>query len=135
MSMDRARQEALRFIDLVGLRRMTHALASTLSTGQRKRLELARAMATRPKLLLLDEVTGGVDHKSIPGLLVLVRQLREAGVTLLIIEHSMRVVMQLANRVIALHLGEKICDDLPERVATDRRVIELYLGKAYAKGN
>jgi branched-chain amino acid transport system ATP-binding protein len=135
MSMDQARQEALRFIDLVGLRRMTHALASTLSTGQRKRLELARAMATQPKLLLLDEVTGGVDHKSIPGLLVLVRQLREAGVTLLIIEHSMRVVMQLANRVIALHLGEKICDDLPERVATDRRVIELYLGKAYAKGN
>jgi branched-chain amino acid transport system ATP-binding protein len=133
MSMRQARQEALQHIELVGLRRMTHSLASTLSTGQRKRLELARAMATKPKLLLLDEVTGGVDHKSIPGLVALIQRLRREGVTLLVIEHSMKVVMELANRIIALHLGEKICDDLPERVATDRRVIELYLGKAYAK--
>jgi branched-chain amino acid transport system ATP-binding protein len=133
MSMGQARQEALQHIELVGLRRMTHSLASTLSTGQRKRLELARAMATKPKLLLLDEVTGGVDHKSIPGLVALIQRLRREGVTLLVIEHSMKVVMELANRIIALHLGEKICDDLPERVATDRRVIELYLGKAYAK--
>ncbi len=135
MSMGQARREALQHIELVGLRRMTHSLASTLSTGQRKRLELARAMATKPKLLLLDEVTGGVDHKSIPGLVALIQRLRREGVTLLVIEHSMKVVMELANRIIALHLGEKICDDLPERVATDRRVIELYLGKAYAKNH
>jgi branched-chain amino acid transport system ATP-binding protein len=135
MSMGQARQEALQHIELVGLRRMTHSLASTLSTGQRKRLELARAMATKPKLLLLDEVTGGVDHKSIPGLVALIQRLRREGVTLLVIEHSMKVVMELANRIIALHLGEKICDDLPERVATDRRVIELYLGKVYAKNH
>ena len=135
MSMSQARQEALQHIEVVGLRRMTHSLASTLSTGQRKRLELARAMATKPKLLLLDEVTGGVDHKSIPGLVALIQRLRREGVTLLVIEHSMKVVMELANRIIALHLGEKICDDLPERVATDRRVIELYLGKAYAKNH
>ncbi|HSB67725.1 MAG TPA: ABC transporter ATP-binding protein [Candidatus Methylomirabilis sp.] len=132
MSIREARQEALRLIELVGLSRLTHSLASALSTGQRKRLELARAMATRPKLLLLDEVTGGVDHKSIPALVALIQRLRQEGVTLVVIEHSMKVVMQLANRIIALHLGEKICDDLPERVATDRRVIELYLGKAYA---
>ncbi len=133
VSIAQARQEALHFIQLVGLVRMTHSLASTLSTGQRKRLELARAMATQPKLLLLDEVTGGVDHKSIPALVALIQRLREEGLTLLVIEHSMKVVMELANRIIALHLGEKICDDLPERVATDRQVIELYLGKAYAK--
>jgi len=133
VSIAQARQEALHFIQLVGLTRMTHSLASTLSTGQRKRLELARAMATKPKLLLLDEVTGGVDHKSIPALVALIQRLRQEGITLLVIEHSMKVVMELADRIIALHLGEKICDDLPERVATDRRVIELYLGKAYAK--
>ncbi|HSC70286.1 MAG TPA: ABC transporter ATP-binding protein, partial [Candidatus Methylomirabilis sp.] len=99
MSIREARQEALRLIELVGLSRLTHSLASALSTGQRKRLELARAMATRPKLLLLDEVTGGVDHKSIPALVALIQRLRQEGVTLVVIEHSMKVVMQLANRI------------------------------------
>ena len=135
MNMREAGEAARHFINMVGLDRMTLTLASALSTGQRKRLELARAMATKPKLLLLDEVTGGVDHKSIPGLIALVKKLHQEGVTLLIIEHSMKVVMQLATRIVAFHLGEKICDDLPERVATDRRVIELYLGKAYAKNS
>jgi branched-chain amino acid transport system ATP-binding protein len=133
MNMREAAEAARHFINLVGLHHRTFSLASALSTGQRKRLELARAMATQPKLLLLDEVTGGVDHKSIPGLIAVVKKLHEEGVTLLIIEHSMKVVMQLATRIVAFHLGEKICDDLPERVATDRSVIELYLGKAYAK--
>jgi len=135
MTIREATEAASHFINVVGLAHRTHTLASALSTGQRKRLELARAMATKPKMLLLDEVTGGVDHKSIPGLIALVKKLHQEGVTLLIIEHSMKVVMQLANRIVAFHLGEKICDDLPERVATDQRVIELYLGKAYAKNS
>ena len=133
MSVKEARDAALHFIGLVGLAHRVDTPASALSTGQRKRLELARAMATRPKLLLLDEVTGGVDHKSIPGLLAVIEALKEQDVTLLIIEHSMKIVMQLADRIVAFHLGEKICDGPPERVATDKNVIELYLGEAYAK--
>lgn len=133
MSVKQARDAALHFIELVGLAHRVDTPASALSTGQRKRLELARAMATRPKLLLLDEVTGGVDHKSIPGLLAVIEALKEQDVTLLIIEHSMKIVMQLADRIVAFHLGEKICDGPPERVATDKNVIELYLGEAYAK--
>lgn len=133
MGIKEARDTALHFIELVGLAHRVDTPASALSTGQRKRLELARAMATRPKLLLLDEVTGGVDHKSIPGLLAVIEALKEQDVTLLIIEHSMKIVMQLADRIVAFHLGEKICDGPPEHVATDKNVIELYLGEAYAK--
>lgn len=132
MSIADARREALHFIELVGLGHRVHTTASALSTGQRKRLELARAMATKPKLLLLDEVTGGVDHRSIPGLLAVIDKLKEEDVTLIVIEHSMKVVMQLAQRIVAFHLGEKICDGPPEQVARDRKVVELYLGEIYA---
>jgi branched-chain amino acid transport system ATP-binding protein len=129
-----ARREAARCVELVGLSAKIDSRAGELSTGQRKRLELARAIATRPKLLLLDEVTAGVDQASIPGLISLVGRLHSGGLTVLVIEHNMQVVMSLAQRIVALHMGKKIAEGTPTEVVRNSRVIEAYLGPAYAAG-
>ncbi len=123
------RQDARRYVDMVGLADRADILAKGLSTGQRKRLELARAMATRPKLLLMDEVTGGVDQKSIPGLLDLVKTLREEGQTLIIIEHNMRVINELSDRAIFMNRGAMMAEGTPQEMAEHPQVVDLYLGE------
>jgi branched-chain amino acid transport system ATP-binding protein len=128
-----ARARARDLLNRVGLGEKVNAYARTLSTGQRKRLELARALATEPRVLLLDEVTGGVDQRSIPGLVQLVRDLHQGGLTLLVIEHNMRVITAVAPRIVALYLGEKIADGPPDVVTRDRRVVDAYLGQAYTQ--
>ena len=127
-----AREFAAHCVHLVGLDHKRLALGRELSTGQRKRLEMARAMATRPGILLLDEVTGGVDLPSIAGLIELVGKLQSEGVTLLIIEHNMRVIMELANRVMFMHMGKPVTQGLPADVARHPDVVGLYLGSAHA---
>jgi branched-chain amino acid transport system ATP-binding protein len=123
-----ARERAQHCIALVGLETKAGNYANELSTGQRKRLEMARAMATQPKLLMLDEITGGVDLPNVRGLVELVGKLRKEGITLLIIEHNIRVIMQLADRVMFLHLGKKMAEGSPREVASDPEVRRLYLG-------
>ena len=124
-----ARETARGCLSRVGLDHKRAVQARGLSTGQRKRLEMARALATAPTLLLLDEITGGVDQPSIPGLIELVGRLRDEGVTLLVIEHNMRVIMGLADRVVFLHLGAKLAEGPPREIASHPEVISLYLGR------
>jgi len=127
-----ARRLALETLEFVGLLEMRRHHAQALSTGQRKRLELARAMATKPRLLLMDEVTGGVDQRTLPGLISLVERLKDEGMTLVIIEHNMQVLMSLADDILALHLGRKIAMGSPAVIQANDQVIESYLGGAYA---
>jgi branched-chain amino acid transport system permease protein len=127
-----ARREAERCLAFVGLAHRADVPADGLSTGERKRLELARALATRPRLLLLDEVMGGVDQRSLPGLVALIQKIKREGVTLLVIEHNLRVVTAVADRLVVLHLGEKVAEGTPAAVVGDPRVVEIYVGAAVA---
>jgi branched-chain amino acid transport system ATP-binding protein len=113
----------------VELQRKAEALASTLTLPDRKMLELARAIAAKPQLLLLDEVMAGLRPAESDRVASVVRDLRAGGITILLIEHVMRVVMALADRVIVLHHGEKIAEGTPAQVGSDARVVESYLGR------
>ena len=124
----RARDRALEIIDFVDLIEKRHHFAKELSTGQRKRLEMARAMAIDPKLLLMDEVTGGVDQKTIPGLVELVKKLKKTGVTIITIEHNMNIIMEISDNVLALDQGKRIAFGEPKEIQNNKQVIDAYLG-------
>ena len=124
----RARDRALEIIDFVDLIEKRHHSAKELSTGQRKRLEMARAMAIDPKLLLMDEVTGGVDQKTIPGLVELVKKLKKTGVTIITIEHNINIIMEISDNVLALDQGKRIAFGEPKEIQNNKQVIDAYLG-------
>jgi len=123
-----ARDKALEIIDFVDLIEKRHHFARELSTGQRKRLELARAMAIEPKLLLMDEVTGGVDQKTIPGLVELILKMKAAGVTIATIEHNINIIMEISDDILALDQGQRIAYGKPAEIQKNDRVIDAYLG-------
>jgi branched-chain amino acid transport system ATP-binding protein len=112
----------------VGLAERADQLASSLNVAQKKRLELARALASRPHLLLLDEVLAGLNPAEIATMVETIRKIREQGVTLIMIEHVMHATMQVCDRLVVLDYGKQIAEGTPREVAADERVIEAYLG-------
>jgi ABC-type branched-subunit amino acid transport system ATPase component len=113
----------------VGLLDLKDARASSLPIGNLRRLEIGRALALEPKLLLLDECFSGLRHEEIVMIEELVRSIRDSGVSVLLIEHNMRVAMGLSHRVVVLDHGRKLAEGLPQQVASDPAVVEAYLGK------
>lgn len=121
---------ALEAVEFVGLIREKDVLCDNLNIGDKKRVELARVLATRPKLVLLDEVMAGLNPVETDRVMSLVRNMRdEKGITIFTIEHVMKAVMEVSDRVIVMHHGEKIAEGSPEMVAKDQGVIEAYLGE------
>ncbi len=129
-----ATQEALRILGTVGLYERRDELASALSVGHRKNLELAKALATRPELILLDEVVAGLNPKEGDDMIAYIKGIREQGITVLLIEHVMKAIMSLCNRIIVIHYGERIAEGVPEEISKNSRVIEAYLGEEYVIG-
>jgi len=126
-----ARADAERVIEVCGLGPHAAARARALPLALRKRLEVARALATRPRLLLLDEVMSGLNPTELVAMIDLVRRLHADGLTLIVIEHIMAAMMRLAQRIVMLHHGEKLAEGTPREIAADRRVIDAYLGEEF----
>jgi len=122
--------DALRLLEKVGLRGRADALAGKLSYGQQKRLEVARALATRPRFVLLDEPAGGMNVDDIDTLKQLMRAMRDEGIGLLLIEHNMSFVMDVCDRLIVLNFGKKLAEGSPAEIRNHSEVIDAYLGRA-----
>jgi len=127
-----AEDKALKVLDFLNFKDKKDTRAGNLTIADRKRLEIARALATEPKLLLLDEVMAGLRPSEVDEVVAIIRQLRDHGITFFVIEHIMRAIMALSDRIAVIHFGKKIADGSPQAVASDENVIKAYLGDEYA---
>ena len=130
-STSKAKKKSLEIIEFIGLSSWTHQEAQGLPLPLRKRLELARALATQPKVLLLDEVMAGLNPTEVDELIALLKEVNRQGVSIFLIEHVMRGVMALSKWVIVINYGIQIAEGSPEEVVKDQQVIEAYLGKEF----
>src|SRR5439155_5381454 len=127
-----AKDRAMEHLEFTGLSTLAERPASALTLANRKRLELAKSLATNPRLLLLDEVNAGLNAAETDAALDLTRAIAERGITILLIEHVMKVVLKATSRVLVLHHGELVADKTPGTVTRDPRVVEAYLGPKFA---
>jgi branched-chain amino acid transport system ATP-binding protein len=125
----KSRDEALGFLDFVGLRQHADLVSSNLAYGQQRRLEIARALATQPRLLLLDEPAAGMNPQEAVEMVQLISRIRERGLAILLIEHHMKVVMTISDEILVLDHGVPIAHGAPEKVRNDPQVIKAYLGE------
>jgi branched-chain amino acid transport system ATP-binding protein len=123
------REQAKEILILLGLWEVRHQKALILPYGIQRKVEIARALATQPKLLLLDEPTAGLNIQETKDLLKTLNKIHEQGITLLIIEHDMRVIMELCDHIFVLNFGQKIAEGTPDQIRVNEQVIEAYLGK------
>jgi branched-chain amino acid transport system ATP-binding protein len=127
----KAEEKALEVLEYIDLYNKKDSKAGSLTIADRKKLEIARALATEPKLLLLDEAMAGLRPTEVDGLVQIIKDLRDRGITVFVIEHIMRAIMALSDKIIVIHYGQKICAGAPKEVASDERVIKAYLGEEY----
>ena len=130
-SVEEARRESIKILDFLGLSEKMNLPASDLTIADQKSLELARVLATKPKLLLLDEVAAGLNPKETDEAIASLRKIHKTGITLFVVEHVMKAIMTVADRIIVLHHGRKIAEGAPTEIATNKEVIEAYLGREY----
>jgi branched-chain amino acid transport system ATP-binding protein len=128
-SLDVAREVAMEQLRIVRLDRKARFLAGGLPIGERKKLEVARVLATRPELLLLDEVMGGLNPAESEEIIQLILELRKAGLTQMVIEHDMKAIMRISDRIVVLNSGEKLAEGAPQEIVNNKDVVSAYLGE------
>jgi len=131
-SLAKARNIAMEQLSVVGMEQKTHFIAGGLPIGERKKLEMARVLATKPELLLLDEVMGGLNPAESEEIIRLILEIKARGITQMVIEHDMKAIMRISDRIVVLNSGEKLAEGAPSEIVANQEVVDAYLGESHA---